>query len=291
LVLGAVGLVCTALTEAPGWPPLRTWLVMSAGLVLAVPFVAHIRRHPDPLVSPRLFAVRRFSAGAAGLAAYYTGFPAMLLATTLLLTGQWHFSVLRAAAGIAPAPLIAGVIAPFSGRLVVRFGLRNTVVTGAALFAAAGAWPLASAGATPAWAAVVLPSMLLWGLASALTQPTLFTTAGAVPHTELASGSAVLAMARQLGSALGVAVVVAVLGARPAGNLAGLDRAWMVVLAAAALTAAAGLAAGQRPARSTGLASPRTKPSGEEGSQPEAQRPRAGSALSAVAGGDCLTGE
>src|SRR5271169_4664739 len=35
LVLGAVGLVCTALTEAPGWPPARTWPVLAAGLVLA----------------------------------------------------------------------------------------------------------------------------------------------------------------------------------------------------------------------------------------------------------------
>jgi len=50
LVLGAVGLVCTALTEAPGWPPSRTWLVLAARLVLAAAFVAHIRRHPEPLV-------------------------------------------------------------------------------------------------------------------------------------------------------------------------------------------------------------------------------------------------
>ena len=35
LVLGAVGLVCTALTEAPGWPPSRTWPVLAAGLALA----------------------------------------------------------------------------------------------------------------------------------------------------------------------------------------------------------------------------------------------------------------
>ena len=95
LVLGAVGLVCTALTEAPGWPPSRTWPVLAAGLVLAAAFVAHIRRHPDPLVAPRLFSVRPFSAGAAGLVAYYTGFAAMLLGTTLLLTVQWHFSVLH----------------------------------------------------------------------------------------------------------------------------------------------------------------------------------------------------
>ena len=134
LVLGAVGLVCTALTEAPGWPPSRTWPVLAAGLVLAAAFVAHIRRHPDPLVAPRLFSVRAFSAGAAGLVAYYTGFAAMLLGTTLLLTVQWHFSVLQAAVSIAPGPITAGIVSPFSGRLSARFGMRSTVVAGAAAF-------------------------------------------------------------------------------------------------------------------------------------------------------------
>jgi MFS family permease/GNAT superfamily N-acetyltransferase len=246
LVLGAAGLVCTALTEAPGWPPSRTWPVLAAGLVLAAAFVAHIRRHPDPLVSPRLFAVRAFSAGAAGLVAYYTGFAAMLLGTTLLLTVQWHFSVLLAAASIAPGPITAGIVSPFSGRLSARFGIRTIVVAGAALFAAAGAWPLASAGGHPAYAAVVLPSMLLWGVANALIQPSLFACAAAAPRAELASGSAVLATARQLGSALGVAIFVAILGAHPARGLAGFDRAWTVVLITAAMTAFAGLATGRR---------------------------------------------
>jgi EmrB/QacA subfamily drug resistance transporter len=246
LVLGAVGLVCTALTEAPGWPPSRTWPVLAAGLVLATAFVAHIRRHPDPVVAPRLFSARAFSAGAAGLVTYYTGFAAMLLGTTLLLTVQWHFSVLLAAASIAPGPLTAGIVSPFSGRLSARFGMRGTVVAGAVLFAAAGAWPLASAGDASAYAAVVLPSMLLWGVANALIQPSLFACAGAASRAELASGSAVLATARQLGAALGVAVFVAVLGAHPATSLAGFDRAWIVVLITAAMTAFAGLATGQR---------------------------------------------
>ena len=250
LVLGAVGLVCTALTEAPGWPPSRTWPVLAAGLVLAAVFVAHIRRHPDPLVAPRLFSVRPFRAGAVGLVTYYTGFAAMLLGTTLLLTVQWHFSVLRAAVSIAPGPITAGIVSPFSGRLSARSGIRSTVVAGAVLFAAAGAWPLASAGGGPAYAAVVLPSMLLWGVANALIQPSLFASAAAAPRAELASGSAVLAMARQLGAALGVAIFVAVVGAHPARGLAGLDRAWMVVLITAAMTASsAGLATGGRLAR------------------------------------------
>jgi EmrB/QacA subfamily drug resistance transporter len=246
LVLGAVGLVCTALTEAPGWPPSRTWPVLAAGLVLGAAFVAHIRRHPDPLVTPRLFAVPRFRAGAAGIVAYYSGFASMLLGTTLLLTVRWHFPVLEAAACIAPGPITAGVVSPFSGRLSARFGVRGTVVAGAVLFAAAGAWLLAAAGDSPAYAKAVLPSMLLWGVANALIQPSLFASADAAPRAELASGSAVLATARQLGTALGVAVFVAAVGAGAARGTAALDRAWIVVVVTAAVTAFAGLATGRR---------------------------------------------
>jgi EmrB/QacA subfamily drug resistance transporter len=246
LVLGAVGLVCTALTEAPGWPASRTWVVLAAGLALGAAFVLHIRRHPDPLVPPRLFAIRAFSAGAAGLVTYYTGFAVMLLGTTMLLTVQWHFSVLQAAASIAPAPLTAGIVSPFSGRLSARFGTLTTVIVGAVFFAAAGGWLLASAGGGSAYVAVVLPAMLLWGVANALIQPSLFATADAAPRAELVSGSAVLATARQIGAALGVAIFVAALGTRPARDLAGFGPAWIVVLIAAAMTALAGLAAGRR---------------------------------------------
>jgi EmrB/QacA subfamily drug resistance transporter len=245
LVLGVAGLVCTALTEAPRWPPSRTWPVLGAGLVMGAVFVARIRRHPDPLVAPALFSVRAFRAGAAGLVAYYTGSAAMLLGTTLLLTAQWRFSVLQAAGSIAPGPITAGIVSPFSGLLSARFGVRRTVLAGAVLFAAAGAWPLASAGDSPAYAAVALPSMLLWGVANGLIQPALFSCADAAPRPELASGSAVLATARQLGSALGVAIFVAVLGGGTATGLAGFDRAWTVVVITAAITAVAGLSIGR----------------------------------------------
>ena len=88
--------------------------------------------------------------------------------------------------------------------------------------------------------------MLLWGVANALIQPSLFASADAAPRAELASGSAVLATARQLGSALGVAIFVAVLGGYAATGLAGFDRVWIVVVITAAITAFAGLATGRR---------------------------------------------
>jgi hypothetical protein len=252
LVMGAVGLVCTALMQSSRWPASRTWLALTAGLVLAVALVARIRRHPDPLVSPRLFAVPAFRAGAAGLLAYYTGFAAILLSMTLLLTAQWHFSVLQAAVGIVPGPATAGIVSLFAGRLPARAGSAATVAAGAAAFAAAGAWLLAGAGGHPAYATVALPAGLLWGVANGLIQPALFACADAAPRAELAAGSAVLGAARQLGAALGVAIFVAVTGSGVTGGgapgLAGLNRAWGVVVITAGATAFAGLGAGRRPA-------------------------------------------
>jgi hypothetical protein len=62
----------------------------------------------------------------------------------------------------------------------------------------------------------------------------------------------VLGAARQLGSALGVAIFVAVTGSGVTGGgpagLAGLNRAWLVVVITAGATALAGLGTGRRPA-------------------------------------------
>jgi EmrB/QacA subfamily drug resistance transporter len=256
LVLGATGLICLSLTQTQAWPPRWTWPLFAVGVVLAAVLVIHIRRHADPIISPRLFTSRRFTAGACGLLAYYTGFAAMLLGCTLLLTQGWHYPVLRAAAAIAPGPLTAAIGAPFSGVVSGRIGIRRTIVTGAAFFAAAAAWLLAANGRLSGYLAVVLPSMVLWGLANALVQPSLFAAAAAAPRSELASGSAALAMSRQVGSALGVAALVAVLGTHAASTSAGFDHAWILVLAAAALTGLAGLASANPKAASQQTAAP-----------------------------------
>lgn len=127
-----------------------------------------------------------------------------------------------------------------------RIGIRGTIVAGAAFFAAAAAW-LPAAGGRPAdYPAIMLPSMVLWGLANALIQPSLFAAATAAPRSELASGSAVLTMSRQVGSALGVAVLVAVLGSGTARTLPSFDHAWILVLASAVATGLTGLASGGR---------------------------------------------
>jgi EmrB/QacA subfamily drug resistance transporter len=240
LVLAATALVCTALAESAEWGLAgpRTWLVLVAGLALAAMFVLHLRRRPGALIDPALFRIRLFAVGAAGILAYYVGFGAMLLGDTLLLTEQRHFSILQAALGIAPGPITSGLVAPHAGRVARRLGARPTVVLGAAVFAGASVWPLVVAGG--GYPVAFLPGLLAWGVANGLIQPTLFSSAGAAPPEHLALGSAVLTMARQLGSALGVAILIAILGAAP--GPAGFHSAWILTLATAALVGTAGLA-------------------------------------------------
>jgi MFS family permease len=249
LVLGAIGLVCAALVQAAAWPAFVIWPMLGAGITLAVLCVFHATRHPDPVIPPRLFAAPRFRISALGLLAYYVGFSVMLLGTTLLMTGALHLSVLEAALGIAPGPISAGITSPFSGRLTRRLGVRRMLLFGAGLFGLGAAWPLAVAATgatTPSYVLWILPSLLLWGVANAFIQPTLFAGADAAPRDDLSLATAVLATSRQLGAALGVAMLVGLLTVVGSG-VTGFQFAWALVLISAVLTAVAGLFAAPRP--------------------------------------------
>jgi hypothetical protein len=89
----------------------------------------------------------------------------------------------------------------------------------------------------------MLGGMLLTGIGVGLTLPTFMATgAAALPPRSFATGSAVINMLRQIGLAIGVAVLIAVLGApdSPIGTLQAYQRASWIV---AALALAAGLVA------------------------------------------------
>jgi hypothetical protein len=120
---------------------------------------------------------------------------------------------------------------------------------GAGLFGLGAAWPLAVAATgatTPSYVLWILPSLLLWGVANAFIQPTLFAGADAAPRDDLSLATAVLATSRQLGAALGVAMLVGLLTVVGSG-VTGFQFAWALVLISAVLTAVAGLFAAPRP--------------------------------------------
>jgi hypothetical protein len=120
---------------------------------------------------------------------------------------------------------------------------------------AAGYWML-FCGAAPDYAAGFLPGMLIGGISAGLTQAPLFAAAGTLPPDRATTGSAVLNMARQVGSAFGVAVVVVILGTGAAHTVAQFHHVWAAE-AVAGLAACLAVAVAARRTQQRGTASPR----------------------------------
>jgi hypothetical protein len=73
----------------------------------------------------------------------------------------------------------------------------------------------------------MLPGLIIMGIGSGLSQAPLFAAGATLRSDRATTGSAVLNVARQIGSAIGVAVLIA-LTATAADPVAGFDRAWAV---------------------------------------------------------------
>ncbi len=89
----------------------------------------------------------------------------------------------------------------------------------------------------------MLPGMLMTGIGVGLTLPTFMSTgASSLPPHSFATGSAVVNMLRQVGLAVGVAVLVAVIGTprTPAAQLAAFQHGWIVIASTALLAALSG---------------------------------------------------
>jgi EmrB/QacA subfamily drug resistance transporter len=242
LLTGAVGALIAAIVEGPdwGWGGGRVVGLFAGAAVLLGVFVAQSGRHAAPIIEPELLRVRAFVAANLAGVFFFVAFAAMLLGSVLFLTEVWHQSVLHAGLKIAPGPAAAALFAVPGGILSHRIGPRAVGVTGALLFSAGGVWWATRAGAEVHYATDFLPGMLIGGAGVGLVNPSLAAAATAqLPPTRLATGSAILTMSRQLGSALGVALLVAVLGTpSPADAVAAFDDAWTLMVGAGVVSGA-----------------------------------------------------
>jgi MFS family permease len=169
----------------------------------------------------------------------------MLLGNVLFLTGLWHDSVLTAGLSLSPGPLMAAALSVPAGRLAAGVGRHRLAAAGGLLFALSGVWWIWRMGTTPDYAGALLPSMVLGGAGVGLTIPSLSSAAvSELPPARFATGSAVFAMARQVGSVLGVAILIAILGhPGPADALAAFRDGWIFISVATLAASAVAYAA------------------------------------------------
>ncbi|MFF3907460.1 MFS transporter [Streptomyces sp. NPDC001848] len=236
LVLATAAGLTTVFTQAPVWGYGSEAILgcATATVLLGALTVRHLRRTPDPVISFDLFRHRLFTVAVSGVFLYYLAFAAMILAATLFFTGRWHYSVVAAALGIAPMPASTMATALLSGRIVARVGARISAVLGGLALAAGCGWWALTATDRPEYLVVFLPGAILAGISTALLQPPLFGSAATLPPNRISLGSAALMMSRQISSALGVAVLTAILGHQA---LHGFRVAWLAMCAAALASA------------------------------------------------------
>jgi len=240
LLVVTVAALVLLLVEGPewGWTSSRT---LAVGTVVALGLVlnaAAVTRAAAPIVTPALLRTPHFAAMSVTLLAFHVAFGAMLLSVVLWLQDVWDLSALRTGLAIAPGPLLVPFVAVYGGRLIAVIGPRAVIALGSGVFTAGVAsWALL-AGPSTAYAASILPGMLLTGISVGLVvPPAMALGTSQLPPPQHGTGSAVLQTARQVGIAIGVAVVVAVLTAGPPGAEA-FATAWWTTAAFALLAAA-----------------------------------------------------
>jgi len=123
--------------------------------------------------------------------------------------------------------------------LLPRHGL--VLLPGTVAFAAGLVWYATRVGVHPAYVAEWLPATLVTGLGIGMTFPVLSAAAvSSLPAHRFAVGSAVNQTARQIGGALGIALLVVILGA-PTSPAAALDHYKHLWIYAASMAVACGL--------------------------------------------------
>lgn len=257
LLTAGVGALTVAIVqgESWGWASARILALLAAAVLLLAAVAWRIATHPAPIVEPALLRMRAFSAATAASLLFFVGFAAMLLASVLFLTGVWHEPILTAGLMISPGPAMAAVTAIPASRLGGRFGPGRIGMIGTLLFAAGGVLWITQLGEQPAYAAEYLPGMLIGGVGVGFVIPSLTAAvASTLPPERMATGIAVQTTGRQLGSALGFAILVAVLGTPQ--SAADFRPAWSFMMIASLLAGVSLAAIGVRGAVRAGEQAP-----------------------------------
>jgi MFS family permease len=244
----AMLLLVFTVVEAPavGWGSARTVGSLAGTVALLAAFVRIERRSPAPLVrlgilrSPSLV---RANLGAMSLLGAYVGFQ---FVTTLYLQQLRGWSAIETGLAFLPGGLLIAVLAPrLTPRLIDRFGLNP--VTQAGLAAGAVGYALfLRIGPDSGYVSVVLPSIVLIGVAMTLAYGSLAAAATAgIDAREQGLASGLVNTSFQLGGAVTVAAVTAVIEATAsidapsATTLDGYRAALLVPLSVAVLGVAA----------------------------------------------------
>ena len=185
--------------------------VIGLGVVLLILFVVWERFQAEPLVPLSLFEERNFAVANWIGASIAFGMMSLFLPIVIYLQSVLGFSALTAGLTLAPMSLTSMLVAPFAGRMADRVGGKYILMTGVFVFAVGFGTLTFVAGPDSTWLTFLVPAIVA-GAGMGMTFAPLTTVAMRNIEPRMAgAASGVLNTTRQVGQAVGSAVVGALL--------------------------------------------------------------------------------
>ncbi len=217
-VLGTASmlLLIFSIVKAPdvGWGSARTIGGLAGTAVLLLLFLAHERRHGNPLMPLSIFRIPGLAAADVTMVIAMAGFYSMFFFMTLYMQNVLGYSQLEAGSAYIPATLMVAVAAGIGQNLFVRLGTRPIIVVGAVISAGAVYW-LSRIPVHGSYLSNILPPLLImaFGLGWVFVGVNTAANAG-VPPDRAGLAAALVNTSTWLGGALGLAIFTVIANTR-----------------------------------------------------------------------------
>jgi EmrB/QacA subfamily drug resistance transporter len=209
----AIGGLVLGIHEGPerGWSDSLTLLGVIGGGLALVAFVAWELRHTHPLLDIRVFRNRALSTGSLNLLLVFAVMFGLFLVLVQFLQAVLGYSALRASAGLLPMALVLMPLSTYSPTLANRIGAKATLLTGTALFGTGLAMLAVMTSVEGGYWSIVPGLMVLATGMGLVMTPSTTSITEALPTEKQGVASALNDTVRELGGAVGVALLGSVL--------------------------------------------------------------------------------
>lgn len=250
--VGGVALLTLVIVQSDewGWVSLRTLTIFAIVAVLLSVFLVRCNSVAHPVLDLRLFKLPFVTAAAISGFVFTMGFFAMIFVNVQWLQMVWGYSPSLSGLAGSPGPFAAALVAAPAGRLAQRVGHGRVVAVGAFILSSGVFFMNYGITPTPHYWDFYFPVMIYTGIGVGFCISTITSSATAyLPQPRFAMGSALNNTARQIGAALGVALVSSMLvaAARTDDPIRGFHHAWIFIGVVVAITGVTMLALFRKP--------------------------------------------
>jgi EmrB/QacA subfamily drug resistance transporter len=222
LVTFSAGLFCLVFAlirgNDDGWTSAKLVSLLTTAVLLLAIFVTVELRRDQPMLDLRLFRVPTFTGAQIVAFSIHASMFSMFLYITLYMQNVLRYSPLETGVRFLPVSLHSFLAAPIAGKLAERFPIRAFLGSGLALVGL-GLVLMSGIDSSDDWT-TLLPGFILGGIGIGFVNPPLATAAiGVVEPRRSGAASGINSTFRQVGTAVGIAGLGAILQAKLAHDL------------------------------------------------------------------------